>query len=119
MAGVVLLDLMPSRVRDYVPRDLEPLGTEGGNLSAVVYRPCQEKERDQDLVDWLSELCAPELADIDFVEADLGDVMMVRIEKKGARTSRPKHVGWHAAVPWSARRRAHGAARVDVAHRGA
>jgi len=83
----LFLDLMPSRMKDYVPRQMNNLGANGENLSAVVMRLCQDQGRKLDLVDWLSELCAPELADIDFVETELGDVMMVLVEKDGTRLS--------------------------------
>lgn len=85
--GALFLDLNPRRMRDYVPKVSRELGAEGQNLSASVWQLCEEEGRKQDLLDWMSELCAPTLADIDFVETELGDVMLVLVEKDGARIS--------------------------------
>jgi predicted ATPase len=38
-------------------------------------------------VDWLSELIAPDLTDLDFIETELGDVMLTLVEGDGSRTS--------------------------------
>lgn len=81
------LDINPRRMRDYVPKTSTQLGSEGQNISAAVWQLCQEDGRKQDLLDWLSELCAPELSNIDFVQTELGDVMLVLVEKDGARIS--------------------------------
>ncbi len=78
------LDITPARMRDYVPRQIDNLGLEGENVSAVTWQICQDPRAKADLVDWLTELCAPELADIEFVEP-LGDVMLVLVEKGGRR----------------------------------
>ncbi|MEX1361879.1 MAG: AAA family ATPase [Nannocystaceae bacterium] len=87
MSNILFLDINPWRMRDYVPKSSTQLGSEGQNVSAMVWRLCQDDARKQDLLDWMSELCAPELAGIDFVETELGDVMLVLIEKDGARVS--------------------------------
>lgn len=87
MRGVLSLDLTPSRMRGYVHRSIDHLGTSGENLSAVVFRLCQDADRKIELMGWLSALCAPDIADIDFVETDLGDVMLRIVEKDGTRIS--------------------------------
>lgn len=87
LSGAFFLDLNPRRMRDYVPKSSTQLGAEGQNLSAAVWQLCEEDGRKQDLLDWMSELCAPALSDIDFVETELGDVMLVLVEKDGARVS--------------------------------
>jgi predicted ATPase len=85
LRNMQFLDISPSRMRDYVPRHINVLGSEGENVSAMVWQACQEEEGKQDLIDWLTELCAPELEDIDFVETELGDVMLVFVEADGRR----------------------------------
>lgn len=80
MRGAYFLDITPSRMRDYVPRHINTVGLEGENASAVAWQLCQDPETRRDLVDWLTELCAPELIDIRFAETDLGDVMLVLVE---------------------------------------
>ncbi len=87
MSGSIFLDISPRRMREYVPKQSAQLGVHGENISAIVWRLCQEPERKQDLVDWLSELCAPKLADIDFVETELGDVLVRLVEEGGTTIS--------------------------------
>jgi predicted ATPase len=85
MKGALFVDIRPELMREYVPRQADVLGVEGENISAVLWQLCQDEERKRDMVDWLSELCAPELADIDFVETGLEDVMLVFVERDGTR----------------------------------
>lgn len=84
---VRFVDIRPESMRGYGRRGA-PLGNEGKNLSGVLADICSEPEAKQSLVDWLAELCAPELKDIDIVEVkQLGDVMAFLIEKDGRRIS--------------------------------
>ncbi|KFE60856.1 AAA family ATPase [Hyalangium minutum] len=82
----VFLNITPERMRDYSQQQEKELGAEGENLSAVLWKLCFEEGARQEWVDWLSELCAPELQDLDFISTELGDVMLVLIEKDGTRT---------------------------------
>jgi predicted ATPase len=52
-----------------------------------VLRLCQDPDRKLELMSWLSALCAPDIADIDFVQTELGDVMMRIVEQDGTRIS--------------------------------
>jgi predicted ATPase len=79
--------MVPNSMRHYVPREVEEMGEEGEFLSAILWRLCQDPEVKQGLIDWLSELCAPELEGIDFAETVEGDVMLGLIEKGGSRVS--------------------------------
>lgn len=84
---VSILDIKPERMRGYGRRD-GVLGREGKNVSGVLARLCDEPEAKRGLVDWLSEFCAPEITDLDFVEMkELGDVMAMFVEKGGKRIS--------------------------------
>jgi hypothetical protein len=87
MRGPIFLDISPPRMRDYVSKSSTQLGVHGDNLSAIVWQICQDPEGKTNLLDWISELVAPQLADIDFVETDLGDVMVVMVEQDGTRIS--------------------------------
>lgn len=84
---VRFLDIAPSRMREYVPLETADLQEDGANLSAVLFRLCQDQERKQRLLDWLCALCAPELADIEFSHADEGSVMLRLVEKDGIKVS--------------------------------
>jgi predicted ATPase len=87
MRSTLSLDLSPARMRSYVHRSHDHLGTSGENLSAVVYRLCQDSDRKSELIGWLSALCAPDITDLDFVATELGDVMLRVVEKDGTRVS--------------------------------
>lgn len=84
---IVFLGIKPDQMRSYGRRKA-PLGTEGKNLSGVLADLCAEPESKSSIVAWLSELCAPEIEDLDFVEVEeLGDVMAIFIESGGRRVS--------------------------------
>ncbi len=87
LSSSLFLDIMPSRMRDYVPASIPTLGANGQNLSAVLHRYCQDEEQKKDLIDWISELCAPAIVDIAFTETDLRDVLLALVEKDGTRIS--------------------------------
>jgi predicted ATPase len=84
---VGFLDMVPSSMRRYVPREMQEMGEGGEFLSAVLWRLCQDADVKQGLIDWLAELCAPELDDIGFSETDEGEVMLRLTEKDGSRVS--------------------------------
>lgn len=77
----------PARMRGYGQREV-PLQEDGSNFSGVLANLCADPNEKRSLVDWLSELCAPEIADIDFIEVpELRDVMAVLVEENGKRIS--------------------------------
>ncbi|MEO7328353.1 MAG: AAA family ATPase [Minicystis sp.] len=82
---VQFVDIQPVRMRGY-GRRRGPLGEDGNNISGVLAQLCDDREEKRTLVDWLAEICAPELVDLDFIEVpELGDVMVVFVEKGGRR----------------------------------
>ncbi len=85
LRGAYFLDITPSRMRGFAAQHTTELGLAGENVSALAWRLCQDPDAKADLVDWLSELCAPELVDIDFAKTDLDDVMLVLVEQGGRR----------------------------------
>jgi predicted ATPase len=87
LTDLQFLDVVPAAMRGYVPQEMQGLGENGEYLSAILFHYCKDPERKQELVDWLSELCAPDLVDIDFSTTDEGDVMLRLIEKDGSRVS--------------------------------
>jgi predicted ATPase len=85
--GMHFLAISPEHMRSYGRKD-SPLGPDGANLSGVLARLCDDATERQTIVDWLAELCATELRDIDFVTVpELGDVMAILVEKDGKRVS--------------------------------
>lgn len=84
LRDAVFLDIRPEAMRDYRPEG-GPLGTSGENISPVL--AALEPKRLQDVVDWLSELCAPEVDALDFDRTRLGEVMMFVVERGRRRVS--------------------------------
>ncbi|MEO5725482.1 MAG: AAA family ATPase [Byssovorax sp.] len=79
------VDIQPTRMRSYGRRRV-PLGEDGSNISGILAQLCDDPEEKQTLIEWLTEICAPELVDLDFIEVpELGDVMAVLVEKGGRR----------------------------------
>lgn len=65
-----------------------PLRDDGANLSAVLHELATDATARRTFVEWVADLCAPELADLDFIEVEeLGEVMAVLVESDGRRIS--------------------------------
>ncbi len=83
-----LLAIRPARMRGYGQLKRPQLGADGSNFSGALHHLCAEPEERRNVVDWLTELVASEIVDIDFIEVEeLGDVMAVFVEKGGKRVS--------------------------------
>lgn len=85
MRAAFFLDITPAQMRDYAPKGADFVGLSGERVSSVAWAICQDVDKKADLVDWLAELCAPDLVDIDVSTTDLGDVMIVLVEQGGRR----------------------------------
>jgi hypothetical protein len=78
---VSMLDIHPQQMRGYGRRG-QPLGPQGQNISGVLADLCDDPEERRTLVDWIRELCAPEVQDLDFIEVkEAGDVLAVVVEQ--------------------------------------
>ncbi|HVE88002.1 MAG TPA: ATP-binding protein, partial [Myxococcales bacterium] len=82
---VAFLDIQPSLMRYYRPESAGQLGSSGENISPVLAAISEERRRE--VVDWVSELCAPEIEAIDFDRTQFRDVMMILVERGGRRVS--------------------------------
>lgn len=84
MRAITTLDVRPDLMRGWVSRSVRELGGNAENLSGVLWRLCQDAQKKQAIIDWLRTLCAPELADLGFIEIpNVGDVMLALIETNG------------------------------------
>lgn len=70
---ISFLDIQPARMRDYKPERALVLGSSAENISPKL-RSMTQDQRD-DVVAWLSELCAPALTGISFDTTLLKEVM--------------------------------------------
>ena len=88
MREMVFFDLQPSLMRRSSPVGAPSLGIGGENLAAVLQS--MDAAKRTDLVDWLSELCAPRLEAIEFAEVEqVREVFFLLIEAGGRKiTSR-------------------------------
>lgn len=82
-----LFDIRAARMRQYVPTSAQVLGVHGENASAVLWRLCQDAGHKQEVVDWLAELCAEEIADVRFDKTRLKEVMLLLVEQDGSEIS--------------------------------
>lgn len=87
LRGIIFLDIQPARMRDYKPENGGQLGVSGENVSPALLALSQQEGRLQDVVDWLSEFCSPEIERIDFDRTQLREVMMFLVERGGRRVS--------------------------------
>lgn len=87
MRSVLFLEPNPARMRAYAPVFSTSLGAHGENISAILYKLCQEPERKRQIVSLISELCAPTIVDIEFSRTDEDFVLFRLVEKDGTRIS--------------------------------
>jgi predicted ATPase len=86
--SLVALDLRPAEMRHHVQAQARSIGHDGRFLSAVLKRLVADADQKRDLLDWLSEFCAPAITDIEFDETTrLREVMLVLAETTGTRVS--------------------------------
>lgn len=85
LRDAVFLDIRPTLMREYRPENGGHLGTSGENISPVL--AALERDALTDVVDWLSELCAPEIEAIKFDRTKLREIMMILVEHGGRQTS--------------------------------
>ena len=81
--AIRFLNLRPAEMKQYVQRTAPELGEHGENLSAVVYRICQNADRKEQYLDWVSGLSAPPLLDIICNPTDTDDVLVQVVEGDG------------------------------------
>lgn len=86
LRDIVHLDIRPDLMRASSPLHASRLGASGENIASVLHA-LPEGER-QEIVDWLSELCAPQVSAIEFVEVPaVGEVFFFLREGPSTRIS--------------------------------
>lgn len=88
VSHILFQDIQPSAMRGWGDVNA-PFGTEGENFAGRLAAHFAEQPSARlTVVDWLRQLCAPEIDDIDFIRSEeLGEVMLVLVEKGGRRVS--------------------------------
>lgn len=83
---MVHLELQPQLMRGPAPLHASRMGASGENVAAVLHQMSTETRGD--IRDWLSELCAPHIEDIDFAEVEaVREVYFLLVERGGTRIS--------------------------------
>jgi predicted ATPase len=84
---IEFLDPHPGRMRGFGNVD-GPLGVEGENLSGLLGSIASDPARKEVVVEWIRELCAPEIQNIDFIRVpELRQIMLAIEEEHGVRIS--------------------------------
>lgn len=87
MRDVAFLELRPEAMRGWGNVNA-PFGTEGENFAGRLADFANDDSARRTVVEWIRELCAPEIESLDFIRNDeLGEVMLVVVEKGGKRVS--------------------------------
>lgn len=77
------LDSIPNKMRDYVSIQDSQLKYNGENLSSALCDVCTNEKTKKQILDIVRTLPENEIEDIYFSKTDLGDVMLVLMEKYG------------------------------------
>lgn len=75
-------------MRSYAAINDNKLKVDASNISAVLYKLCEDKEKRDQLLSMLRELPENEIVDIEFETGPLNDVILFLKEQYGARTER-------------------------------
>lgn len=85
---IVELEINPAQMRGYGTTNRTDMDFNGGNFSGALWALCRDPAQKGSLVDWLTEVVAPEVANLDFIHVqELGDVMAMLVERDGKRVS--------------------------------
>jgi predicted ATPase len=87
LSDIYFPSFAPSAVREYVSSKRTELGQRGENLSAIIFRMASDPNQRQTLLEWLRELCPQEIVDFDFIQTQLGDVLLAVKEPNGVTIS--------------------------------
>lgn len=81
LKNVMVLNPVPSDIRNYVRISDVDLRMSCDNLSAVLNKMCKDKENEKKLLHIVKELPENDVSDIEFVETKIGDVIFALREK--------------------------------------
>jgi predicted ATPase len=90
---ILFLDPDPRRMREYSFANETELIGDGRNLSGVLYNLCEDRERKQEILNFIKALPEQDFQDISFIETPRSEVMVELTESFGAR-----HETWDAPI---------------------
>jgi len=90
---ILFLDPDPRRMREYSFANETELIGDGRNLSGVLYNLCEDRERKQEILNFIKALPEQDFQDISFIETPRSEVMVELTESFGVR-----HETWDAPI---------------------
>lgn len=87
LGNITFLDPNPRLMRSYTPKDSKSIGQHGENVSSKIFQLISQDRDSKLIIDWISQLCSPEISGFDFADTSLGDVMLMIVEGDGKRIS--------------------------------
>lgn len=92
LEGILFLDPQPRAMRGYSFREEHRLSGNGSNLSGVLYELIENRGLAAEVLEFVRDLPEQDIADVGFVDAARGDVMLRLLENFGGREQ------WREAV---------------------
>ena len=81
LKSIIVLDPIPQNMRDYTRILDYDLRVNCDNISSVLKHMCEDEEKKKQLLDIIRDLPENEVADIEFIETVIGDVIFALKEK--------------------------------------
>lgn len=81
LLDLYFLNILPSSMQEYVPKNRQAIGVHGENLSAMLFKLAKNSEQRRTVLDWIQELCAYEISDFHFYGTELGDEVLLAIKE--------------------------------------
>ena len=83
LSNMVFLDPQPATMRDYSFKTERTLGSDGANLSGVLFNLCREKSAEREVLQFIRALPEQDIRSIHFLETPRNEVMIDLIETFG------------------------------------
>ena len=83
LSNMVFLDPQPATMRDYSFKTERTLGSDGANLSGVLFNLCREKSTEREVLQFIRALPEQDIRSIDFIETPRNEAMIELTETFG------------------------------------
>ena len=83
LSNMVFLDPQPATIRDYSFKTERTLGSDGANLSGVLFNLCREKSTEREVLQFIRALPEQDVRSIDFLETPRNEAMIELTETFG------------------------------------
>ena len=83
LSNMVFLDPQPATMRDYSFKTERTLGSDGANISGVLFNLCREKSTEREVLQFIRALPEQDIRSIDFLETPRNEAMIELTETFG------------------------------------